>query len=116
MLRRILEPGLPSYVTSILNNEIEVEARSPEHKALLKKLGARRALLARSLFTFRYGNNEEQAKIMQALRDAGIAFLAISHGWPPAAIFELFRERGAVQGTYTQVTFATGGPIVTPEC
>jgi hypothetical protein len=51
----------------------------------------------------------EKANLLTTLRDMGIPFGHAPEGWPPSAVFELFRERKLVQGTYKQIFRAGPG-------
>lgn len=53
------------------------------------------------------GDSRKAAEMM-ALRDLGIAF-SVGPGWPPASIFELFREKGLVHGTFKQIGWSAPG-------
>jgi hypothetical protein len=46
------------------------------------------------------------------MRDAGLPFVGSSSGWPPAAVAEELRERGLLQGTWTEVRWTGPGDVV----
>lgn len=48
---------------------------------------------------------DELAKILVALRDAGFAMAGGPWGWPPAAVFEDLRSKGKVAGDFTQISW-----------
>ena len=52
-----------------------------------------------------FESDQELASIFASLRDAGVAFVHVPHGWPPAAEFERLREKGLLSGSYTSITW-----------
>lgn len=47
----------------------------------------------------------EIAALFDILRTHGVPFGGAAHGWPPAAIFELYREKGLLTGNYREILF-----------
>ncbi|MCB0352743.1 MAG: hypothetical protein KDD64_04435 [Bdellovibrionales bacterium] len=108
----VLTPLPPTYVSQILNGEISVEVTSKKHIPLLLELGARRGWILRNHFILHYEGDAQLAPLLDALRQMGVAFLSVPHGWPPSAIFDLLREKGLLVGECTRVTFTENGPQV----
>jgi len=55
---------------------------------------------------FSFTDEVELAEVLTSLRDEGIPFLEVDHGWPPGAVFASLRERGMVAGSYASVSWA----------
>ena len=47
----------------------------------------------------------EIAALFDILRNHGVLFGGAPHGWPPAAIFELYREKGLLTGHFREILF-----------
>jgi hypothetical protein len=54
-------------------------------------------------------SRDELPVLLERLRDAGVAFVGGSSGWPPAAVFEDLRDRGLVSGLYEEIVFRAPG-------
>ncbi|MEQ1650182.1 MAG: hypothetical protein ABL898_16505 [Hyphomicrobiaceae bacterium] len=63
------------------------------------------------VYVLQLGNDAEKTKLLTALRDLGVPFGYAPAGWPPSAVFELFREHGLVGGLYQQIFRGVGGFI-----
>lgn len=107
--------GTPDCVELITDRQVRVAAARPPVRALLARLGARRRWSIRPSWTIPYATERELGAILMALRDAGVAFVGSPHGWPPAAVFEEFRQRGLIAGVYQEVTWAGPGRPATRE-
>jgi len=101
----------PSHVRAIVGDEVRIETSEPAHGQLLRELGARRSFVG-GYFTLLCQDPVSLMEALLALRDAGFAFAAAPHGWPPAAIFEQMRDDGLVDGPFLEITWGTGGPEV----
>jgi hypothetical protein len=62
-----------------------------------------------------YKSDDELAAIFELLRHRGYAFAGGEHGWPPAAVFELLREKRLIEGAFTEVTWKGPGDWVVRE-
>jgi hypothetical protein len=51
---------------------------------------------------------EEEIKLLETLNNLGFAFSA-GRGWPPSDIFEEYRERGLLSGTYKKIEWRGPG-------
>lgn len=100
-------------VESIGEHEIVVISRDRSRRRLLRSIGGRRTLLL-ALFastpltsTFRvpFTSETDLCRLLGMFRDAGFAFVATPHGWPPAALFAHFREAGCIAGAFDEVTW-----------
>ncbi|GMV05486.1 MAG: hypothetical protein AMXMBFR53_17640 [Gemmatimonadota bacterium] len=100
--------GPPSHVSHVAPGEIRAHARSREHRALLKSMGARRVGWGRE-HVLRFRDEAELARFLTALRDAGFAFLVVGHGWYPGDVFADLRDRGLVAGPFQGFSWTTGG-------
>jgi hypothetical protein len=58
-----------------------------------------------------FRDDQELARLMSQLRDMGVGFGGAPHGWPPAEVFVVLRDRGLVAGTFEEVTFAGPGVV-----
>jgi hypothetical protein len=52
-----------------------------------------------------YNNDEQLAATLAGLRDEGLPFVDVGHGWPPAEVFAFLRERGLITGRYDAITW-----------
>lgn len=106
-----MTPHEPDYVQSADTGTVEVQARDPERRALLKRMGARHIG-----FTPHYSlpcrDRADMARIFMELRDAGFAFVTLPYGWYPGSVFELLREEGLAHGPFTEIAWATGGAVL----
>ncbi len=63
---------------------------------------------------FPFANETELAATLTSLRDEGLPFLEVDHGWPPGAVFASLRDRDLVAGRYVSVAWTgPNTPIVT---
>lgn len=49
-------------------------------------------------------SQEDRIKLIQKLRDLGFAF-SFGRDWAPSEIFELFRDKGLVSGSYKRISW-----------
>jgi hypothetical protein len=52
---------------------------------------------------------DAQVRLLQLLRDNGVAFAGGAHGWPPAEVFADLRDRGLVHGEFEELVFNRPG-------
>lgn len=91
------------YSTLILNGVVRILSSDPE--TLSRRLShSIDVSLHPQWLEVCYDDDADLAQKLCVLRDAGVAFLG-GAGWPPGAIFEDLRDRGLVDGLYTEVTW-----------
>src|SRR5438105_5577046 len=91
-----------NYVSDVHDKVIEIVAESEDCREKLRHMRASRNILSALLngrnvsssWLIRFSNTSDLARLLQALRDSGFAFLGQPHGWPPSAIFEDLRSKG----------------------
>jgi len=81
----------------------------------IRSLGGRRTLLSSKKWKLRYDSEAALAAHLSALRDAKIAMMGASGGWPPAAVFEQLREHGKLSGKFIEIMWRRPGEPVTAE-
>lgn len=100
------------WVNDIDGERVWVYSPERGHNSLLKDLGGRKPWLSK-YWDIAYSSDEQLAKILTSLRDAGFAFLGEPSGWPPTEIFEDLRKRGLLNGPYREITWlGPGRPIL----
>lgn len=63
-----------------------------------------------------FADERALAEVLTSLRDEGLPFLSVEHGWAPAAVFEALRERGLIGGSYASVSWdGPDAPRITTE-
>lgn len=60
-------------------------------------------------------NDNEVAEKLDRLNRLGFLFVEGLHGWPPAGIFDYFREKKMLKGKFKQVTWRMPGDWVIRE-
>ena len=103
------EPG--SYVCTVY----PADGFDAERARTLGGVQPRRWFSKRWEWEFRAANDEELARLLSALRDMGVAFLAAGPGWPAGDIFENMREHGRVSGPYRGIWWYGPGQRDTGE-
>jgi hypothetical protein len=95
---------IPPYV-SCVTNRIFVSEVADETMSILKAMGAyQEAEYPKPKTWFiDYTDERDEAKKLSQLRDFGIVFGYSAAGWPPGAIFEEFRDKGLISGTYKRI-------------
>lgn len=104
-----------SYVEWIQNNEIKIYCCDREKIDVLKSISAKRKLFNYKYWTVQYKNDTELARILTVLRDATFCFGFDEHGWSPASIFELLREKKMLTGTFNEISWSAPGKVITRE-
>lgn len=105
------------YVVSILDDSIVINCVNNNKELYLKKLGACRGFFKRDRWILKYCpvNRSGLAIKLEKLRDAGFYFAGAAGGWPPAAVFDLLREQGYVDGKIIEIVWRAPGEVITRE-
>jgi hypothetical protein len=83
---------------------------TPSMVDVLKQLGAYEEEDRGDIeWVFRVDSDQALGQLLGKLRDMGILFGGDKAGWPPSAVFELFREKGYVQGEFQEVLWSGPG-------
>lgn len=73
-------------------------------RPMLRRLGGRRDFITPWSWTFRAPDEPALARVLTALRDAGVAFKGNDpKGWTPSDEFKALRERGLVSGSFDEI-------------
>jgi hypothetical protein len=96
-----------SHVTAIQGGVLRVENADAEIEKKFSDFAVRRD--DRDSFAIPYGSTTDLVQILTRLRDAGVAFMGSTHGWPPAEIFADLRDKGLISGTFDEVVFTRPG-------
>lgn len=91
-----------SYATAVFNRDIVIRCNDKSKYKFLKSIEARRFLFG-STWYVHYRDDSELASYFNKLREAGFLFSYDQHGWGPSAIFQYLREKGLLQGMYTEI-------------
>ena len=67
------------------------------------------------VWVYRATDYAGMAKLLEALRDMGVAFLAAGPGWPIGHVFEHMRTEGLVSGRYLAIWWRGPGLWETAE-
>lgn len=93
-----------NYVDLIQDSQIRIENVTPSLRAELVRLGAyRQDSDIEVTWLLSFDTEVQLADLLSQLRDLGILFVGGPAGWPPAEIFRELREKGAIQGNFTEV-------------
>jgi hypothetical protein len=100
-----------NYVSSILGGAITIESVGEYSSPMPHDLPSPTDL--NPVITIPFNGEAELARLLEKLRDSGVAFGYGSSGWPPSAIFEELRQRGLVAGPYAELAFVGSGKWTT---
>jgi hypothetical protein len=101
------------YVSSILNGKVTIERIGDQQWDLPAEWVVPDHSM--SLYEVAFFGDAQLAKVLEKLRDRGVAFGGELSGWPPSAIFERLRALGLLHGPYTELSFRSPGNWVTRE-
>lgn len=90
------------YVAARENFRVVIANPSPRIKRELAHLGGE---LIGYEWILEVQNDIGVAALFDTLRNHGVLFGGAAHGWPPAELFELYREKGLLSGPYREVLF-----------
>ena len=90
-------------VQDVQDDRVLVHCANSHYPTILLTLGGREG--RDGLYVYQCGNDLDMASLFQKLRDHGVAFQGGQSGWPPAAIFTRFREKGLLQGPFQEAVF-----------
>lgn len=62
-----------------------------------------------------FATRTQLADLLSTLRDQNIPLAGDHAGWPPAAVFEHFRDLGLVRGSYKELVFSKPGHFTIRE-
>jgi hypothetical protein len=106
---RVLSTYEMPYVTRIGEGTVNVTEGSVADRPTLRRLGGRRDFITPWSWTFRAADEPALARVLTALRDAGVAFAGNDpKGVTPSDEFIALRERGVVSGTFDEMTIGGG--------
>jgi len=93
-----------NYVSAVLGDRITI-ARVGDEEATLPEGISSPSPTTPVVFASFQGESE-LAALLGKLRDHGVALGGAMEGWPPAAVFDRFRDLGLVAGPYPELTFS----------
>jgi uncharacterized integral membrane protein len=97
------------YITRIGDGAVSVAEGSVADRPMLRRLGGRRDFVNPWSWSFRAPDEPTLARVLTALRDAGVAFAGNDpKGWTPSDEFLALRERGVVSGSFDEMTVGGG--------
>lgn len=99
-------PGRNAFLTEVAGDweRLEFYCRDPDLRRALRKMGARR--WGRQLWLNLPKHDEARlAEVMRRLQGLGVVFLDCNRDYPPAAVFEVLRDRGLVTGRIRRVNW-----------
>ena len=88
-------------VVHIQDNKFQLDCSDRQLWKHLHRLGARKRFFCER-WIIQFVDDEELGKLLEQIRDMGIPFFGSERGWPPAGIFELYREKGLIKGPYLE--------------
>jgi|ERR1017187_3394213 hypothetical protein len=89
---------MEDYVKQIDERSVQVVALTPGNIKAIGGLGGVAGSTSADTWRIDYDTEDQLANLLQALRDAGLAFAGGSAGWPPAAVAEMLRDKGKLHG------------------
>jgi hypothetical protein len=98
---------MDGYVSNIGHDKLIVTDSSGGGDVLSSRFNARR--IDAHTLEITIASRDELPVLLERLRDAGVAFVGGSSGWPPAVVFEDLRDRGLVSGLYKEIVFRGTG-------
>lgn len=80
-------------------------------------MGAKSKIFDAEIWRLNYENkdNSDLSKKLEELRDLDFCFAGAAGGWPPAAVFEYFREKGLVHGKIIEIMWSAPGKEIKRE-
>jgi hypothetical protein len=98
------------YVQAVLDKRVRVMCSSAH---LCQQLAANRAVIVNDAYELPCPSKQELADTLQFLQRLGLLFADEPAGWPPAAVFQQFRDEGLVVGSISTVTWrGPGQPVL----
>ena len=102
------------FVASIDDYRISGIAVTSLRKEVIKQAGGKFRLFGKGNWSLTCHSEDELAKLIGILRDAGFAMVGGVSGWPPAAVFEDLRRKGKLAGEFTEMVWRSPTePVVT---
>ena len=98
-----------AFVADVRRSELVIRKAGSEEFDWLSGFQVRQRGSQQLVVTF---DETSTARLLELLRDHGVAFAGGSSGRPPAEAFADLRERGLVQGTFDEIVFGSAGAIV----
>lgn len=92
------------YVRQIDAGSVAIIARTPSNIQTIAGMGGVADSASADTWRIDYGTEDQLASLLQALRDAGLAF-AGGPGWPPSAVAERLRDKGKFHGVIREATW-----------
>jgi hypothetical protein len=102
------------HIKEIRGNRIVLNGSHAATEKVVRSLGGRRTFpWFGSSWTVQTTSQQHLAACLSALRDAGVAFVGGTHGWPPSAVFSRLCEQGLATGHHKEIVWSgPGQPIV----
>lgn len=98
------------YISDIQVKKVIVQNAT---ESLRRHMGTSESVGSDPILVIHTDNEEDLARVLQALRDYGVALAGGTHGWPPAETFAELRDKGLVTGEFIEVVFAGRGVSTT---
>lgn len=99
---------VPPYVRRADADEIEVACVDPATARRLSALGFGAQAGDDSVWVLTAADAADKARVLGALRDAGLPF-GRGREWSPAEVFEELRDQGLVQGRFCEIVWSRPG-------
>lgn len=97
---------MEDYVKQIGARSLQIVARAPTNAKVIRDLGGVASSASADTWRIDYDTEDQLAKVVQALRDANLAFEGGNAGWPPAAVAELLRDKGKIHGVIREASWS----------
>ncbi len=95
---------IEDYIQQVQERSVQLIARTHDTIQIARDLGGVSSSTTADAWRIGYDTEDQLASLLQALRDAGIAF-AGGAGWPPAAVAEMLRDKGKLHGVIREATW-----------
>jgi hypothetical protein len=96
---------MEDYVKQIEERSVHLVARTHGKIKIVHDLGGVSSSTSGDTWRIDYDTENQLVSLLQALRDAGLAFAGGSAGWPPAAVAEMLRDKGKLHGVIREATW-----------
>ena len=90
------------YVAAVLGKSVRVVCSSA---SMRQALAAHGVVVGAGACELAYSSKQELARTLQCLQQVGLPFVDEPAGWPPAAVFQQYRNEGLVSGSIKTVSW-----------
>ena len=90
------------YVAAVLEKCVRVICSSESAR---RALAPHDVVVSAEVCELAYSSKQELARVLQYLQQLGLPFVDEPGGWPPAAVFQQYRDEGLVSGSIKTISW-----------